>query len=151
MPGPSPNLPARVIDHEIRALMAETRRGGPWTPGTTTLVKATLAEVTLDLREAVIPAHEICIDVEVLLASVVITIPPNWAVIAELDMFIGSYEEDDEARLEAAEHVLRIVGRLRVGSIEVRRRLSGEGWLGAKKRRWKLRHSAKKALPAVDR
>lgn len=150
MNAPSPNVPSRVIDHEITALMSETKRGGPWTPGSTTLVKATLAQVDLDLREAIVPAYEVCLDVEVLIGSVVVTIPPTWAVIQEVDIFVGSFEEDKESHEGAPDHVLRVVGRIRVGSVEIHRRMPGEGWLGAKKRRWKLRHSAKKALPPGD-
>lgn len=147
MGSPTPNVPARVIDHEITALMSETRRGGPWTPGTTTLVKATLAQVDLDLREAVVAEREVCLDVEVLIGSIVVTIPPTWAVIQEVDIFVGSCEEDKETHEGTPEHVLRIVGRIRVGSVEIRRRMPGEGWLGAKKRRWRLRKSSQKALP----
>lgn len=149
MSAPSPNLPARVIDQEIRAFLAETKRSGPWTPGSTTFVKATLAEVALDLRDAVLPeGEEVCLDVEVLLGSVTITIPPSWAVIQEVEMLVGSYEEDEETRDGPPEHMLRIVGRIRLGSVEVRRRLPGEGWLGAKRRRWRLRKRAKqRALP----
>ncbi len=143
------NLPARVINDEVSAFMAEVKRAGPWTPGSNTLVKATLAEVNLDLREAVRPdADELCFDVEVLVGSVTITIPPSWAVIQEVEILMGSYEEDSELPRQEADYVLRITGRIRIGSVEVRRRMPGEGWLGAKRRRWRLRQRAKqRALP----
>ncbi|MBV1860641.1 MAG: cell wall-active antibiotics response protein [Nannocystaceae bacterium] len=144
---PSPNLPARVINQEVSALFAETKRAGPWTPGATTLVKATFAEINLDLRDAILPdAPELCLDVEVLVGSITITIPPTWAVIQEVDLLVGSYEEDSEPADASVEtpQLLRITGRIRVGSVEVRRRLPGEGWLGAKRRRWQLRSRARK-------
>lgn len=149
MPSPSPSLPARVIDAEVRAFMAETKRAGPWTPGTNTFVKATLAEIHIDLREAVLPeTDELCLDVEVLLGSVTITIPPDWAVIQEVELLVGSYEEDEESPAGPPARVLRIVGRARLGAVEIRRRMPGEGWLGAKRRRWKLRRgAAQKQLP----
>lgn len=146
MNGPSPNLPVRIIDQEIRAFMSETKRSGPWTPGSTTFVKATMAEVNLDLRDAVLPrGDEVCLDLEVLLGSVTITIPPSWAVIQEIEMLVGSYEEDEERSFAAQGMVIRLVGRIRLGTVEVRRRLSGEGWLGATRRRWRLR--ARPKLP----
>lgn len=151
MSGPSRNLPARVITDEVSAFFAEAKRSGPWTPGGTTFVKATFAEVNLDLREAVLPpGDELCFDVEVLVGQIVITIPPTWAVIQEVELLLGSYDEDTEPTSGGWDHVLRITGRVRVGSVEVRRRASGEGWLGAKRRRWRLRQRAKKqkALPS---
>ncbi|MGH1346215.1 MAG: hypothetical protein ACRBN8_31910 [Nannocystales bacterium] len=153
MSAPPSNLPARVITDEISALFAETKRTGPWTPGSTTFVKATFAEVNLDLRDALLPdVDELCFDVEVLVGSIVITIPPTWAVIQEVELLLGSYEEDTEPAAEGWDQILRITGRVRLGTVEVRRRAPGEGWLGAKRRRWKLRQRAKKqnALPAAD-
>lgn len=153
MSAPPPNLPARVITDEVSALFAETKRTGPWTPGSTTLVKATFAEINLDLRDAVLPdGNELCFDVEVLVGSVVITIPPSWAVIQEVEVLLGSFEEDTEPPSEGWDHVLRITGRVRLGTVEVRRRAAGEGWLGAKRRRWRLRKRAKKqhSLPPAD-
>lgn len=149
----SPNLPARVITDEISALFAETKRSGPWTPGSTTFVKATFAQIDLDLREAIVPpGEELCFDVEVLVGHIVVTIPPRWAVIQEVELTLGSYDEDTEPTSDGWDQVLRITGRVRLGSVEVRRRAAGEGWLGAKRRRWKLRKRAKKqkVLPASD-
>lgn len=153
MSEPPPNLPARVITDDISALFAETTRAGPWTPGSTTLVKATFAQVNLDLREAIVPPRdELCFDVEVLVGHIVITIPPRWAVIQEVELTLGSYDEDTEPPSDGWDQVLRITGRVRLGSVEVRRRAVGEGWLGAKRRRWRLRQRAKKhkALPASE-
>jgi len=145
MSAPPPNLPARVITDDVTAFFAETKRTGPWTPGGTTFVKATFAQIDLDLREAVIPAgDELCFDVEVLVGHIVITIPPTWAVIQEVELLLGSYDEDTEPPSDGWDQVLRITGRVRLGSVEVRRRARGEGWLGAKRRRWKLRQRAKK-------
>ena len=148
MTPPSPHLPVRVIDQEIRAFLSETKRSGPWTPGSTTFVKSTLAQINLDLRDAVLSAgEEVCVDVEVLLGSVTILIPPQWSVLQEVEVLLGSYEEDEE-RANTGQGTLRIIGRVRLGSVEVHRRLPGEGWLGAKRRRWRLRKgSDPKALP----
>lgn len=153
MSEPSPNLPARVITDEVSALFAETKRTGPWTPGSTTLLKATFAQIDLDLREAILPpGDELCFDVEVLVGHIVITIPPRWGVIQEVELLLGSYDEDTEPAAEGWDHIVRITGRVRVGSVEVRRRAEGEGWLGAKRRRWRLRKRAKKhkALPSSE-
>lgn len=153
MSQPSPNLPARVITDEVTALFAETKRTGPWTPGSTTLLKATFAQIDLDLREAIVPpGEELCFDVEVLVGQIVITIPPGWAVIQEVELLLGSYDEDNEPTSDGWDQVLRITGRIRLGSVEVRRRAPGEGWLGAKRRRWRLRQRAKKqkALPSSE-
>lgn len=153
MPQPPSNLPARVIDHEVSAFFGEAKRAGPWTPGTNTFVKATFADVNLDLREAKLPeGDEVTFDVEVLVSSVTITIPPTWGVIQEVEVLLGSYEEDTEpARDQPYEHIVRVTGRIRLGSLEIRRRMPGEGWLGAKKRRWKLRQRAKqKQLPSGE-
>ncbi|MEM6292502.1 MAG: hypothetical protein AAGA54_14605 [Myxococcota bacterium] len=147
----TPNLPARILDHEVSATLAETKRSGPWTPGVNTLVKATLAEIHLDFREAVLPeAHELCLDVEVLVGSVTVIVPPSWVVLQEVSLLVGSVEEDAEPVGPEPERVLRIIGRVRIGSVEVRRRLPGESWFGAKRRRWKLRRKATRALPPTS-
>lgn len=152
MTQPPHNLPARVITDEVSALLGENKRTGPWTPGSTTLVKATLAEVTLDLREAVLPdGEELCFDVEVLLGYVTITVPPGWSVIQEVELFLGSYEEDEDPERGTAEQVVRITGRIRLGGVIVHRRHRGENKRDAKRRRRALRKAAKNpALPPAD-
>ena len=61
----------------IRAIMSETRRGGLWVVPPELDVRAVMANITLDLRSAMLSPGVTDIEVKALMASVQILLPPG--------------------------------------------------------------------------
>ncbi len=113
------------------AMMAETRRSGPWQVGQTHSAFAVMGSVVLDLRQAVFAAREIVINASALMGGVDIIVNPHTQVICEGHGFMGDFSESrSRTPLEATPDspVVRVKGLALMGAVNIKRKpLPGEG------------------------
>jgi hypothetical protein len=93
------------------------------------MVRTVLGSAELDFREARLPPGIVEVEVEAVLGSVEITVPPHLAVEAEGGAVLGSFEHVARAPAQPAPDasVLRIRGRAVLGSVEIAMALPGAG------------------------
>jgi hypothetical protein len=83
-----------------------------------------------------LPAGPVEIDLRALMASVEIIVPPGLAVETEGTAIMGSFEHVDRAprNPDPEAPILRVRGRVVMGSVEIRMRLPGESERAARRR-----------------
>jgi hypothetical protein len=105
----------------IRAIMSETRRGGLWVVPPELDVKAVMANITLDLRSAMLAPGVTDIDVKAVMASVQILLPPGVRVIENLRAFMASVTDDSYSDVSnPSSPVIRLTGRAFMSEVRVR-------------------------------
>lgn len=122
----------------IPALFSAVERVGAWRVPARMQVRATFGAVTLDLRQAVLPAgtREIEVEVKVFCGSLDLIVPPGWAIDNRCGAVLGSIEQEECGAAPAGERwLLRLTGRVLFGSLSVCERLPGEGGRAARRRR----------------
>jgi hypothetical protein len=129
--------PAPAAGQERRhlAIMSEFRRTGDWTPTRVTVVKALMASVRLDMREATFVAHEMEIDVTAVMSEVKIIVPPGVRVECDGFSFMGEFSGRHDGGFDASAPVLRVRGASIMAAVQVETRLPGESKLEAWRRR----------------
>lgn len=142
---PVSNVPA-VIDTKstgrVSAIFSGTKRAGQWLPARINKAVAIFGSVDLDFREVDFPAGVTTVEVQAVFGSVDIFVPPHVRVEFEADAVFGSAEQDDPSQAPDEDApILRVTGFAFMGSVEVHERLSGEGAVGA----WRRRRAMKKA------
>lgn len=119
-----PSLETEIVSGRVTstigALLGATSRRGRWRVPSLVRVRAVLGSVELDLSEAEIASGETVIEVTAILGNVVVTVPEGLAVDMEGSAILGSF---DQLVMSAASRKdgrrLRIVGRARLGSVDV--------------------------------
>ncbi|MBL9102401.1 MAG: hypothetical protein JNL82_15685 [Myxococcales bacterium] len=119
----------------VRALLGSIERHGAWTASARMQVRALFGSVVLDLRQAVLPPGPLEIDVRVTFGSLDILVPPGWQVDNRCGAVLASVEQDDSPGEAREPRVLRLLGRVVLGSLAVRERLPGESGGEARRRR----------------
>lgn len=105
----------------IRAIMSETRRGGLWVVPPQLDVKAVMANITLDLRSAMLAPGVTDIDVTAVMASVQILLPPGVRVVENLRAFMASVTDDSYSDISRpSAPVIRLTGRAFMSEVKVR-------------------------------
>lgn len=105
----------------IRAIMSETRRGGLWIVPPELDVKAVMANITLDLRSAMLSPGVTDIDVKAVMASVQILLPPGVRVVENLRAFMASVTDDTYSDVSnASAPVIRLTGRAFMSEVKIR-------------------------------
>ena len=105
----------------IRAIMSETRRGGLWVVPPQLDVKAVMANITLDLRSAMLAPGVTDVDVKAIMASVQIVLPPGVRVVENLRAFMASVTDDSYSDVSnPAAPVIRLTGRAFMSEVKVR-------------------------------
>jgi hypothetical protein len=114
---------------QVRTVLGSVRRAGVWTVPRRLMVRTVLGSAELDFREARLPPGIVEVEVEAVLGSVEITVPPHLAVEAEGGAVLGSFEHVARAPAQPAPDasVLRIRGRAVLGSVEIAMALPGAG------------------------
>ena len=148
LPAPKPvsrtsAAPARRVQPDdsrrYLAVMSTFRREGDWTPNRVTILRAIMADVHIDLRDATFVDREIEIDLMCFMASVQIFVPPGVRV--ECDGFgvMGEFSgRSDDSRVDDDAPTVRVRGSAIMGSVKVETRLPGESRLAAWRRRRQL-------------
>ena len=100
------------------AIFSEVKKQGAWTPAPVIRATAVFGGVHLDLREAVIPAAGIDIDVDVVLGEAKILLPPGLGADVDCTSVLGSVEDKSRPAFPGAP-TIRVRGSAILGSIEV--------------------------------
>lgn len=133
----------------VYGLMSSTERRGAWLVPRRLSVRATMSSIVLDFRDARLPAGPVDLDLRALMASVEIIVPPSLAVETEGTAIMGSFEHVDRAprNPDPEAPILRVRGRVVMGSVEIRMRLPGESERAARRRLRDEDRGVRKALP----
>jgi hypothetical protein len=152
-PGRAPSaalVPAGEVrpSQTLRALMSSTARRGAWVVPRKLRVRAMMSSTVLDFREARLPAGPVELELSAVMSSAEIIVPPGLAVETEGSAIMGSFEHVDRAPAhpDPDAPLLRIRGRVLMGSVEIKMRLPGESERDAHRRQRQERRG-RKALP----
>ncbi len=137
---------ALVPAKRLRAVFGSIERTGPWTVPSHMKARVVCGSIVLDLRDAHLSAVT-TIDVNVTMGSIEILVPPGVAVEVDADPILGNVEDRTEPGIGAA-NLLRVTGRVKLGSVEAWTLLRGETKRDARWRRrserrearWRRRH-----------
>jgi hypothetical protein len=122
----------------------------PWTVPRTMEVRLFWSHLELDFRDAALAPGVTTIEVNVTMANLEVIVPPGLALDVDVSTFAGSVEERHRASPDPdpARPLVRIIGAVRFGNLEVSTRLPGETGGDARRREKRERKARRKALPA---
>lgn len=164
-PGPAPQTalvvagptaiddPERAATKKLRVVLSAVERRGRWTVPRSLDLRVLWANAELDFREASLGPGVTTIHVSVFMGNVDVVLPPNLAVDVDVSSFAGAVTERHRMPPDAdpGRPVIRIVGTVRLGNLEITTRLAGETERDAHRRerreRKQLRDAEAKALP----
>jgi hypothetical protein len=141
---PSAPTTALVASQRTRVVFGSVERTGPWLVPQQLGARVLCGSLVLDLREARFTAAVTTIDARVTMGNLEVIVPPGVEVDVHASSFLGSAEERVERAATAGGPVVRIVGRVRLGNLEVETRRLGETSRDA---RWRRRAERRSALP----
>lgn len=106
----------------IVAIFSETTRGGLWAVPSYLDVKATMSNLTLDLRSARLSPGLTDVHVNAVMASVQIILPPGVRVVDSVRAFMASVTDDSYSVLtpDPSVPVIRLTGRAVMAEVKVR-------------------------------
>jgi hypothetical protein len=145
--------PTRADTKRLRVIMSSIERRGRWTVPRSLDLRVLWGNAELDFRDASLGPGVTTIHVRVFMGNFEIVLPPNLGIDVDVSGFASSVTErhrvppdDDPAR-----PLIRIVGTIRFGNLEITTRLPGETARDAYKRekreRKQVRGADGKALP----
>jgi hypothetical protein len=113
---------------KIRGLMSATQRGGAWDVPRRLEVRGLMSATVLDFREARFPPGPVDLDIRAVMSSVEIIVPPGLSVATDGSAVMGTFEQVHRAPAhpDPEAPLLRIRGRVIMGTVEVKLRLPGE-------------------------
>ena len=107
---------------QIRVVLSDSKRSGPWRTPQRTDVHAVLGDVKLDYTEAEIPFREVFIDVHAVLADVTIRVPDDAIVDLDGQPVLGSIKEQGRGLPSTPQStVFHIRARAVIADVKVRR------------------------------
>lgn len=131
-PRPSSAPLARPMDmtpeRRYLAIMSSFRKGGDWTPNPRTTIKAIMADVKIDLRDATFMDREISFDILAVMAEATILVPPGVRLECDGFAVMGEFSDrHDSSGSDPDAPLVRIHGTAVMGRVTVQTRLPGEG------------------------
>ena len=123
--------PALLEDVEesgrVWALFSETRRGGLWAVPSRLEVRATMSNLTLDFRSALLAPGVTDVDMRAVMASVQIVVPPGVRVVDRVRALMASVTDDSYGALSADPSIpiIRLTGYAFMSEIKVRTKARG--------------------------
>lgn len=145
--------PDRAATKKLRVIMSSARRRGRWSVPKALDLRVLWGNAELDFRDASLGPGVTTIHVRVFMGNFEVVLPPNLAIDVDVSSFAGSVTERHRVPPDAdpARPLIRIVGTVRFGNLEITTRLPGETARDAYKRekreRRQLRKANNKALP----
>jgi hypothetical protein len=145
--------PSRADAKKLRVIMSSVERRGRWSVPRTMNLRVLWGNAELDFRDASLGPGVTTIHVRVVMGNFEVVLPPNLAIDVDVSSFAGSVTERHRVPPDAdpARPVLRIVGTVAFGNLEITTRLPGETERDAhrreKRERKQLRDAETKALP----
>jgi hypothetical protein len=136
---------ALVPTQRMRIMFGAIERTGPWSVPQQLRARVVCGNLELDLRDARLAPGLTTIEVDVTMGNVEVIVPPGFQVDVEASSFLGAVEERTERASIAATNVIRVIGRVRLGHLEVSTLHRGETRRDARHRRrmyrrWHRRH-----------
>lgn len=117
------------------AFMSTFKKAGDWSPAPSTVIKAVMAEVKIDLRDATFMQHEISFDILAVMAEATILVPPGVRVECDGFAVMGEFSDrHDASGGDSDAPLVRIRGSAVMGKVSVETRLPGETKLAAWRR-----------------
>jgi hypothetical protein len=109
----------------IVAILSETRRGGLWAVPPRLDVTATMSNLTLDLRSALLGPGVTAINLSAVMASVQIILPPGVRVLDRVRAFMASVTDDSYGALtdDPSVPAIRLTGRAVMAEVKVKTRM----------------------------
>lgn len=117
---------ALVPAQRLRIMFGSIERTGPWAMPQQLRARVLCGNLELDLRDARMAPGVTTIEVDVTMGNVEIVVPPGWQVDVEASSFLGAVEERTEPAVGAPASRIRVVGRVRLGHLEVSTLRRGE-------------------------
>ena len=115
--------------------MSTLRKGGDWTPSRLTSIKAIMAEVKIDLRDATFMDREVTFDIVAVMAEARILVPPGVRVECDGFAIMGEFSDrHDASGGDPDAPLVRIRGSAFMAKVAVETRLPGETKLSAWRR-----------------
>lgn len=124
-------------------VMSELNKRGMWVPPRRTVVRAVMASVRFDLREARLAPGVTEFDVTVVMGEVKFLVPPGVAVECDGHAFMGVFDDQQSGSVDPQAPVVRITGMAVMGVVEVKTRLPRESALEAWRQRMLGRGTAR--------
>ncbi len=151
----TPQPLALVPAQHMRIVFGSIERGGPWDVPQQLSARVVCGNLVLDLRDARLAPGITEINVHITMGSIEVIVPPGVEVDVDATSFLGHIEERTE-RSTRGPSTVRVVGRVKLGTLELSTLRLGEThrdarWRRRSYRRWhrKLqRHQRSHALPA---
>lgn len=143
---------ALVPAQRVRVVMGSVERTGPWTMPHQLAARVFWGNLLLDLREARLPPGDTTLEVDITMGNVEVIVPPGVEVAVTASSLLGNIEERTDHAGKMGEHpIVRIVGRVKLGNLEVSTRRPGETRRDARRRRRAERRAYRRwrrALPS---
>jgi hypothetical protein len=131
-------VPARttalVVSQRMRVVMGSVEKTGPWAVPQRLSARVAWGHLLLDLRNARLADTGTTIEVNVTMGNVEVLVPPGLEVEVDASSFMGNVEDRTEPSPAGRRAVVRIVGRVKLGNLEVVTRRSGETARAARRR-----------------
>ncbi|MBA3461610.1 MAG: DUF1707 and DUF2154 domain-containing protein [Deltaproteobacteria bacterium] len=124
---------ALVPAKQVRIMMGSVERIGPWVVPQHLAARVVCGNLILDLREAQLAHGVTTIEVNITMGNVEVIVPPGVAVEVEASSFLGNVEQRTEPA--SGTTVVRVVGRVKLGNLELTTRQVGETAREARRRR----------------
>lgn len=143
--------PNRLDTKRQRVVMSSIERRGRWSVPRNLDLRVVWGNAELDFRDASLGPGVTTIHVRVLMGNVEVVLPPNLGIDVDVSSFAGAVTErhrvppdDDPSR-----PMIRIVGTVRFGNLEITTRLPGETAHDAYKREKRERKQLRKESKAL--
>jgi hypothetical protein len=148
---PSAATTALVLAQRTRVTFGSVERTGPWAVPQQLSARVLCGHLLLDLREARLDPGVTTIEVHVTMGNVEVIVPPGVEVDVRASSFLGNAEERIERTAGVRGPVVQIVGRVRLGNLEVETRRPGETARDARRRRRSERRAYRRWRHARER
>ena len=130
-----PTTTALVPTQRMRIMFGSIERVGPWNVPQQLRARVVCGNLELDLRDARLSPGLTTIEVDVTMGNVEVIVPPGFQVDVEASSFLGAVEERTERASIPTTNMIRVVGRVRLGHLEVSTLHRGETRRDARHRR----------------
>ena len=140
----APEITALVPAQKLRVIMGSIERTGPWAVPQQLKARVFAGNLELDLRDARMAPGVTTIEVNITMGNVELIVPPEVQVDVDASSLMGHVEDASERVAGAPSQIIRVVGRVKLGNLEVSTMRRGETrreakWRRRDERRWRAR------------
>jgi hypothetical protein len=115
-----PGIAMATKPERVVSIMADTKRRGAWRVGARLELLGIMSDTTIDLTQAVLPDHDIEIDVTAFMAAVKIIVPRGMPVISRVSAFMGAARNRSEVASPWAHYpTLHVTGTAVMAEVKV--------------------------------